>query len=63
MKKAILFFIISLLSIPIFYFGKEINLDEQYRIIENLKTIFYILFDLFCFVCKILKYINLILWC
>jgi len=47
MKKAILLFIIFLLSFPVFYFGKAINLDEQYRIIENLKTIFSILFALF----------------
>lgn len=47
MKKIIFIAILVLFCIPVFYFGKGIGLDEQYRIIENLKTIFSILFALF----------------
>lgn len=50
MKKTffILFIIfILILTIPVFIFGKQINLDDQYKIIENLKSIFSILFALF----------------
>ncbi|WP_163122380.1 hypothetical protein [Acinetobacter portensis] len=47
MKKLLLLLIILLLAIPIYIFGENISLLDQYRIIENLKTIFSILFALF----------------
>lgn len=41
-----LIFILALI-IPFFIFGMKINLDDQYKILENLKSIFSILFALF----------------
>ncbi|MDO7522084.1 hypothetical protein Q5M50_11575 [Acinetobacter baumannii] len=45
--KYFLIFIFVLLVVPVFIFGQEINLTEQFKIIENLKAIFAILFALF----------------
>lgn len=45
--KYFLIFIFVLLGVPVFIFGQEINLTEQFKIIENLKAIFAILFALF----------------
>jgi uncharacterized membrane protein len=47
MKKIIIFSIFFISWIPVFILGSKINLTEQYKIIENLKTIFSILFALF----------------
>jgi uncharacterized membrane protein len=41
-----LIFILALI-IPFFIFGMQINLNDQYKILENLKSIFSILFALF----------------
>lgn len=43
----IFFIVISSLIIPFFSFGMKISLDDQYKILENLKSIFSILFALF----------------
>lgn len=45
--KVCIFIFLILFSIPVFMLGKDINLIEQYKIIENLKAIFAILFALF----------------
>lgn len=45
--KYFLIFIFVLLVVPVFIFGQQINLTEQFKIIENLKAIFAILFALF----------------
>lgn len=39
--------LLLIIVIPVYSIGKYINLDEQYKIIENLKSIFSILFALF----------------
>ncbi|WP_017395943.1 hypothetical protein [Acinetobacter haemolyticus] len=45
--KIFLIIIFALLIVPIFFFGQQILLTEQFKIIENLKAIFAILFALF----------------
>ncbi len=45
--KYFLIFISILLIIPVFIYGQQISLTEQFKIIENLKAIFAILFALF----------------